>query len=853
MSPSSIGTRTRAPSAARLLAACAIFILLLQPQADARAHPADMYAQNFAVGLRADGLRLDWQILPGPFLADAVWAAADLDRSGEISDAEAVAWIAPFISSLSVDLGGQRLVHSGAQGLHWPSTVDVMRTAEDRIRFSLRFEWASGVDRTRTLEIHAAHLEPNSLNWFAVSADAPLFFAQPEQDNGLVRAEVHFDDQGAAADRLTTWNSGTPNLTGFSAAVSQLAADLTDAGPSAEPAAAPGSSVTEALTGLVKTQEFTHLFLGGAFLLSLVLGSLHALTPGHGKALVGAYLVGSQGRTRDAVFLGAIVTLTHTGSVVLLGIVTLFASHYILPALIAPWLEIISGVLVIGFGLSLLFRRGGELSNWLSGRRPAHHHDEDDRDHGHSHPHPHPHPHEHPEAAPQVTLRSLLALGISGGLVPCPDAIAILLVAVAVNRIPFGMLLILSFSIGLALVLIGIGIAMVKGVKLVARSEAISRFAVYAPVISAVVVTGLGAALTVSALGSLRFGTQVVQSAAQAGAAAVYDASQARLLYIAPDSTRRDQLFILPLASGEPAQFTREPTGITGYSVSPDGGIILYTLFKSDGGTAIQAIDSDGSSPRRVLDCPSSECNSPRWYPDGQRLAYERLDESGESVVPRFSLWWLDLSTGGTRPVFQDDAFASYSPQFSPDGAWLSYVSGADNTLVLFNLTDGRSHSLPLGPQAALPAAWSPRSDAVLFGSQLGPGQPLNARIFNLSTEAITELGGPEGSTDYSATWSPDGAWIAIDRNVPLGNAVNSNQVWLVRPDGTGAHVLLQEEGASYSSLTWAPDARHLLYARYVLDLTSTTPGRFDIYMADVETGASELLVEGGDMPALLP
>ena len=120
---------------------------------------------------------------------------------------------------------------------------------------------------------------------------------------------------------------------------------------SAAQAGTSGSSVTDTLTRLVKTEDFSPLFLGGAFLLSLVLGSLHALTPGHGKALVGAYLVGSQGRTRDAVFLGSIVTITHTGSVVLLGLVTLFASHYILPALLAPWLEIISGVLVIGFGL----------------------------------------------------------------------------------------------------------------------------------------------------------------------------------------------------------------------------------------------------------------------------------------------------------------------------------------------------------------------------------------------------------------------------------------------------------------------------------------------------------------------
>ena len=126
--------------------------------------------------------------------------------------------------------------------------------------------------------------------------------------------------------------------------------------------------MTTALTGLVKTGQFSPLFLVSAFLLSLALGSLHALTPGHGKALVGAYLVGSQGRTRDAIFLGLIVTLTHTGSVLILGLVTLFASHYILPALIVPWLEVISGLLVIGFGINLLIQRRRALTALFAAR-----------------------------------------------------------------------------------------------------------------------------------------------------------------------------------------------------------------------------------------------------------------------------------------------------------------------------------------------------------------------------------------------------------------------------------------------------------------------------------------------------
>jgi ABC-type nickel/cobalt efflux system permease component RcnA len=330
---------------------------------------------------------------------------------------------------------------------------------------------------------------------------------------------------------MTSWNSGTPNLpSGFSDTVSRLAVNLANSAPGSSAAPTGATAITSTLTGLVKTQQFSPTFLLGAFLLSLALGCLHALTPGHGKALVGAYLVGSQGRKSDAVLLGGIVTITHTGSVLGLGLFTLVASHYILPALILPWLEVISGVLVIGFGINLLLQRRRDLAlTWPSRKKTetntAHvHGPEFAHDHPHSHhahePHDHSHndephhEHAHTIAPGQVTLKSLLTLGISGGLVPCPDAIAILLVAVAINRIPFGMLLIVSFSIGLALILIAIGLAMVHGVRLIARSNWLSRVGVYAPLVSAVVVSGLGIGLTLNALNSFKFSTEVSKAPA---------------------------------------------------------------------------------------------------------------------------------------------------------------------------------------------------------------------------------------------------------------------------------------------------------------------------------------------------
>ncbi|MYH79854.1 hypothetical protein F4141_03990, partial [Candidatus Poribacteria bacterium] len=122
-----------------------------------------------------------------------------------------------------------------------------------------------------------------------------------------------------------------------------------------------------------------------ALVVSFVLGGLHALTPGHGKAIVAAYLVGSKGRVIDAVFLGVVVTITHTFSVIVLGIVMLVAQGFA-PEDIVPWLSLFSGVLIVGIGAWLLTRN---MKQYYTGRAQS-------DAHGHQHPHPHEHSHDHP-------------------------------------------------------------------------------------------------------------------------------------------------------------------------------------------------------------------------------------------------------------------------------------------------------------------------------------------------------------------------------------------------------------------------------------------------------------------------
>ena len=261
------------------------------------------------------------------------------------------------------------------------------------------------------------------------------------------------------------------------------------------------------------------LFYVGAF----SLGALHALTPGHGKTLVGAYLVGSRGRLRDAVLLGGIVTLTHTGGIFILGFIMVAASAVLLPAQVQMWASFLSGFLVLSVGIWLIYQRmylplRGQRKNSHRHEQVHHHDHEHHQEHSHDHDHDHVHapidepedhkrahllglPHTHAiPAAGAVTLGTLLTLGISGGIVPCPEALVALLMAAGVGKLMSGIGFVLFFSIGLAAVLISIGITMVKAGQLVQRrfkSNAVQRAAFGAAAFSAVLITVIGGYMSV--------------------------------------------------------------------------------------------------------------------------------------------------------------------------------------------------------------------------------------------------------------------------------------------------------------------------------------------------------------------
>ena len=235
---------------------------------------------------------------------------------------------------------------------------------------------------------------------------------------------------------------------------------------------------------------------------SFGLGALHALEPGHGKTVVGAYLIGAKGRVSDAVLLGLIVTLTHSGSVIILGVLSTGAAAIFVPAAVQKVLEVVSGLLVLAVGgwmLAVRVRQAGGHSHSHDHPHEHAHDDAGDHDHGdHGHVH-----HSPPAPGARPTLAQLVALGVSGGIVPCPAALAVLLTAVSYGQFARGLSLVIVFSIGMAAVLVAIGIMMIKAAGFAGRHLGESKWTKRAPVFSAALITLLGLALTARAFVAL--------------------------------------------------------------------------------------------------------------------------------------------------------------------------------------------------------------------------------------------------------------------------------------------------------------------------------------------------------------
>ncbi len=367
------------------------------------------------------------------------------------------------------------------------------------------------------------------------------------------RSRMLTDYSGNAPEDLRArveWSTGDSKIAPVIVPIDQPAPVTGDA----QDAAAAAPAKKDYLEELLGRQDIGVGLMLAGLAVAFGLGAMHALSPGHGKTIVAAYLVGSRGTMRHAAILGATVTFTHTASVFALGLATLFLSEHVAPQKIAPVLGAVSGISIVAIGMWLGWKRWGAVRggrdhdhghSHLHGHEHTHHDDsrqdrlsygaqdsnvpvlkkgtdrsvhleavstdqasasgdrvvsplfQREHDHGHRHGHSHSHV---PEG--DITMGSLLALGASGGLAPCPSALVLLLSSIALGHVAVGMTLLVAFSLGLAGVLMGIGMVVLYAKQWLPDPAATARHPVlrWAPVGSAAVIVGVGVVMTWAAL-----------------------------------------------------------------------------------------------------------------------------------------------------------------------------------------------------------------------------------------------------------------------------------------------------------------------------------------------------------------
>ena len=437
-----------------------VALALLAAPGPASAHPLGNFSVNHLSVVRISDDRVDVRY---------VLDQAEIPTAGEraLSSTEVIRRKLGEVRrglALTVDGRPARLARVGAPRLSFPAGAGGLPTT--RLELALR----ARVSDPARVELRDETF-PDRVGWKAV-------VAAPGEGTGVRSTAPGNDPTGALrrypkdllnspADRREAHFSVEPGN-------GTLIAPRTEGGESFE-------SRTEATGG------FAHVFedaaSGRGVLLLLLLaafgwGALHALSPGHGKAMVAAYLVGTRGRARHAIALGGAVTVTHTIGVFALGVVTLALSQYVLAEDLYPWLTLISGLMVVTVGGAVLRSRLRHARAHAGGKHHHHHHH-----------------HDH-----DLSWKGLIGMGAAAGLIPCPSALVVLLAAISQHEVGLGLLLIVAFSLGLAGTLAGLGLAVVYARNVIPPRLAAGRLVAALPAVSALLIVTVGMVLTLRAV-----------------------------------------------------------------------------------------------------------------------------------------------------------------------------------------------------------------------------------------------------------------------------------------------------------------------------------------------------------------
>ncbi|MEZ4389501.1 MAG: hypothetical protein R3A48_00285 [Polyangiales bacterium] len=465
-----------------LALSAALALAVIARGATGGAHPLGMASVNRYVGVRVHPaeLEVDYLVDLAEIPAWTEIERLDADHDGRVLPAERDAWLDRFVPDATRELRAQvngrpaalRVTFRRLEAPPGQNGLSTLRVAvefraplpprDEAPTLTVRVEDTRFRDRNGWRELAAASSPAARLTSSSLPADR-------------LRAGASLDYPTRALDRAPRDDAAT-----FTFARTDAAGGDAATGLSASAGRRPGASDGARLVALLRDPARSPGFALFALALAFALGAGHALAPGHGKALVGAWLLGSRGRARDAVTLGAAITVTHTASVFALGALALVIERRVGSDKVLRALELMSGAMVMGVAASQLPGRLRALRAKAPERVGV-----------------------TPEArpgAPALTTRAILAMGVSGGMVPCPGARVVLLAAISMRRVGFGLALLVAFSLGLAAVLSGVGLLFVLARRWFDRMPGDGRALRALAVLSSCAVLCLGAVIVAKAL-----------------------------------------------------------------------------------------------------------------------------------------------------------------------------------------------------------------------------------------------------------------------------------------------------------------------------------------------------------------
>jgi ABC-type nickel/cobalt efflux system permease component RcnA len=477
---------------ARRIAAALILgpTLALALSATALGHPLGNYTVNraVAVGLGPEAVAVRYVIDMAEIPAFAALQAIDVDADGTADPSELDAWADRTCAAargrleLSVDDEALTLVLGADPSLNFPAGAGGLETLRLVCPFNASWQLAAG---THHLSV-ADRTDDGHVGWRELTIAAGGL--------SLLASDVPAISPTKELTTYPTESLAAPIDVRSATASFRLGAGSAQPATEIAPPARPRSTSNDPFAALI-AGELTLPVVMLAVFLAAGLGAVHALSPGHGKTLVTAYLIGSRGTLRQAAGLGLTVALTHTLGVFALGSITLVAGEFFVPERLIAWLSVVSGGVVALLGLGLVWHALRPSTERAHPR--AHDHEIDHHHHVHSHPQ---------VPASTVSVRGLVALGLAGGMVPSASALIVLLAAVSTGRLIFGIGLIVAFGVGMAAVLAGLAAAITMARRVVVAPVGIgswplvTRAAGLLPIASGIAVLAIGGVVTIAAL-----------------------------------------------------------------------------------------------------------------------------------------------------------------------------------------------------------------------------------------------------------------------------------------------------------------------------------------------------------------